>query len=193
MLAIWSLVPLPFLNPTWTSGISWFTYCWSLACRILSIAPLWALTFTVIWMQLFSILNILWHCLSVCSNSCPLSWWCYLTISSSVCSPLLPLPSIFPSTRGFSNKSIICIRWQKYWSFRFSNSPPNEYPGLISFMIYWYLPQIQHLFYWNSLFTFPLQGELLPIRLYLCILSSLIAYKTEHRLNKWTIYKDYFE
>ena len=36
MLAIWTLVPLPFLNPVWTSGSSWFTYCWSLAWRILS-------------------------------------------------------------------------------------------------------------------------------------------------------------
>ena len=40
MLAIWSLVPLPFLNPPWTSGSSWFTYCWNLACRILSITML---------------------------------------------------------------------------------------------------------------------------------------------------------
>ena len=37
MLAVWSLVPLPFLKPAWTSGSSWFTYCWSLAWRILSI------------------------------------------------------------------------------------------------------------------------------------------------------------
>ena len=36
-LEIWSLAPLSFLNPAWTSGISWFTYCWSLAWRILSI------------------------------------------------------------------------------------------------------------------------------------------------------------
>ena len=36
MLAIWSLVPLPFLKPAWTSEISWFTYCWSLPWRILS-------------------------------------------------------------------------------------------------------------------------------------------------------------
>ena len=43
MLAIWSLVPLPFLNPTWTSRPSWFTYCWSLTWRILSItcASMW--------------------------------------------------------------------------------------------------------------------------------------------------------
>ena len=40
MLAIWSLVPLPFLKPAWTSGSSWFTYCWSLAWRILSITLL---------------------------------------------------------------------------------------------------------------------------------------------------------
>ena len=40
ILAIWSLVPLPFLKPAWTSGISWFMYCWSLAWRILSITLL---------------------------------------------------------------------------------------------------------------------------------------------------------
>ena len=40
MLAIWSLVPLPFLKPVWTSGSSRFMYCWSLACRILSITLL---------------------------------------------------------------------------------------------------------------------------------------------------------
>ena len=40
MLAIWPLVPLPFLNPAWTSGSSFFTYCWSLAWRILSITLL---------------------------------------------------------------------------------------------------------------------------------------------------------
>ena len=40
MLAIWTLVPLPFLNPAWTSGSSQFMYCWSLAWRILSITLL---------------------------------------------------------------------------------------------------------------------------------------------------------
>ena len=40
MLAIWSLVPLPFLKPAWTSGSSRFTYCWSLAWRILSVTYL---------------------------------------------------------------------------------------------------------------------------------------------------------
>ena len=65
----------------------------------------------------------------VCSNSCPLSQWCHLTISS--CHPLL-LPSIFPSIRVFSSESALRIRWPKYWSFSFSISPSNEYSGLIS-------------------------------------------------------------
>ena len=51
--------------------------------------------------------------------------------------PLLLPPSIFPSIRVFSNKSVLCIRWPKYWSFSFSNSPSNEYSGLISFRMDW--------------------------------------------------------
>ena len=51
--------------------------------------------------------------------------------------PLLLLPSIFPSIRVFSNKSVLLIRWPKYWSFSFSISPFNEFSGLISFRIDW--------------------------------------------------------
>ena len=47
------------------------------------------------------------------------------------------LPSIFPSIRVFSNESVLCIRWPKYWSFSFSISPSNEYSGLIFFRIDW--------------------------------------------------------
>ena len=50
--------------------------------------------------------------------------------------PLL-LPSIFPSIRVFSNESVLCIRWPKYWNFSFSISPSNEHPGLIFFRIDW--------------------------------------------------------
>ena len=53
------------------------------------------------------------------------------------CCPLLLLPSIFPSIRVFSNDSVLCIRWPKYWSFSFSISPSNEHPGLISFRMDW--------------------------------------------------------
>ena len=51
--------------------------------------------------------------------------------------PLLFLPSNFPSIRVFSNESVLCTRWSKYWSFSFSISPSNEYSGLISFRIDW--------------------------------------------------------
>ena len=54
-----------------------------------------------------------------------------------LCHPLLLSPSIFPSIRVFSNESALCIRWPKYWSFSFSNSPSNEYSGLISFRMDW--------------------------------------------------------
>ena len=47
-----------------------------------------------------------------------------------LCRPLL-LPSIFPSIRVFSNESVLCIRWPKYWSFSFSISPSNEHPELM--------------------------------------------------------------
>ena len=49
MLAVWSLVPLPLLNPTWTSGSSWFTYCWSLAWRILSMTLLAHEMSAIVW------------------------------------------------------------------------------------------------------------------------------------------------
>ena len=55
-----------------------------------------------------------------------------------LCHPLLLLPSIFPSSRVFSNESAVCIRWPKYWRFSFSISPSNEYSGLISFRIDWF-------------------------------------------------------
>ena len=54
-----------------------------------------------------------------------------------LCRPLLLLPSISPSIRVFSNESVLCIRWPKYWSFSFSISPSNEYLGLICFRIDW--------------------------------------------------------
>ena len=55
-----------------------------------------------------------------------------------LCHPLLILPSIFPSIRVFSDESVLCIGWPKYWSFSFSISPSNEYSGLISFRMDWF-------------------------------------------------------
>ena len=54
-----------------------------------------------------------------------------------LCCPLLLPPSIFPSSSAFSNKSVLPIRWPKYWSFSFGISPSNEHSGLISFRIDW--------------------------------------------------------
>ena len=47
-------------------------------------------------------------------------------------------PSIFPSTRVFSNESALCIRWPKYWSFSFGISHSSEYSGLVSFRMDWF-------------------------------------------------------
>ena len=73
----------------------------------------------------------------ICSDSCPLSQWCYLTISSqaalfSFCFQSLP-------ASVFSSESTLHIRWPKYWSFNFSVSSSNEYAGLISFRIDWFV------------------------------------------------------
>ena len=54
-----------------------------------------------------------------------------------LCSPLLLLPSIFPSIRVFPSESALHIRWPKYWSFSFYISPSNEHSGLISFRMDW--------------------------------------------------------
>ena len=54
-----------------------------------------------------------------------------------LCHPHVLLPSIFPRIKVFSNESVLCIRWPKYWSFNFSISPSNEYSELISFRMDW--------------------------------------------------------
>ena len=71
-----------------------------------------------------------------CSNSCPSHRWCHPTISSSV----VPFFSCLQSFKisGFSSESILHIRWPKYGSFSYNNSPSNEYSGLISFRIDWF-------------------------------------------------------
>ena len=70
------------------------------------------------------------------SDSCPFSWWCNTTISSSLV-PFSSCPQSFRSIRVFSIESVLHIRWPKYWSFSFSINPSIEYSGLISFKIDW--------------------------------------------------------
>ena len=72
----------------------------------------------------------------VYSNSCPFELVMpsnHLTLRR----PHLLPPSIFPSIRVFSNKSVLHIRWPKYWTFNFTISPSNEHPGMISFRMDW--------------------------------------------------------
>ena len=72
-----------------------------------------------------------------CSDACPSSRWCHPTISSSVI-PFSCLQS-FQASGPFPMKSAVHIRWPKHWSFSFSLSPSNEYSGLISFRIDWFV------------------------------------------------------
>ena len=80
-------------------------------------------------------ISVLWV-----SQSFTIAWsllhWIDDAIQSIIlCHPLLLSPSIFPSFRVFSNESVLCIRWPKYWSFSFNISPSNAYSGLITFRI----------------------------------------------------------
>ena len=71
----------------------------------------------------------------VCSNSCSLTRWCHLIMSSSV-TPFSSCPQSFPASTVFSKELILCTRWPKCWSFSISLS--NEYSGLISFRLDWF-------------------------------------------------------
>ena len=93
---------------------------WGTSVQSLSRVWLFATPWTAVCQTSWSITT-----LGACSNSCPLSWWCHTTF----CCPLLLLPSGFPSIKVFSNESVICIRWQKYWSFSYRANSSNEYSG----------------------------------------------------------------
>ena len=80
--------------------------------------------------------------LSITNSRCLLKLMSIKSVMPSnqliLCGPLLFLPLIFPSIRGFSNESALCIRWPKYWSFSFNISASSEYSGLISFRMDWF-------------------------------------------------------
>ena len=100
---------------------------------------------SVQWLSLFRLFVTSWTAARQASLSITSSWSSLklmsiesVTLSNHLvpCHPLL-LPSVFPSIRVFSNESVLCIRWPKYWNISFSISPSNEYSGLISFRIDW--------------------------------------------------------
>ena len=79
--------------------------------------------------------------LSITNSQSLLKLMCIESVMPSnhlfLCCPLLLLPSVFPSTRVFTNESVLQIRWPKYWSFSFNISPSNDYSVLISFKMNW--------------------------------------------------------
>ena len=95
-----------------------------------------------------------------------------------LCHPLLFLPLIFPSIRVFSNESVLCIRWPKYWSFSFITSPSKEQSGLIPFRMDWFdLLAVQGtlkslLQHHNSKASILQLSSILPHLLSLCLESS---------------------
>ena len=116
----------PFL-PSKVIKLSISVVVQSLSCIRLSVTP-WiaahhaSLSFTISW----SLLKLVSIELVMPSNHLIL------------CRRLLPLSSIFPSSRVFSNESALHIRCPKYWSFSFNISPSNENSGLVSFRIDWF-------------------------------------------------------
>ena len=132
----WKSFPLHSVTPFLTV-LSWFSRLhrnlwgekclYALSVQSLSCAQLFATPWTAVRQASLSITRVY-------SNSCPLTEWCHPT---TLCHPLLHLPSIFPSIRVFSNEPVLCIKSPKYWSFSFNISLSNEYSGLISFRMDW--------------------------------------------------------
>ena len=108
------LLPCPVSSAQLLGHIQLFVTPWTEACQAsLSISNSWSL------LKLLAIESLM--------PSQHLILWC----------PFVLTPSIFPSIRVFSNKSVLHIRWPKYWSFSFNISPSNELSGLVSFRMDW--------------------------------------------------------
>ena len=130
MLAIWSLVPLPFLKPAWTSGNSQFTYCYIRYSVQFSRIRLFATPWIAACHSSLSINSRSSRRLMSIKSVMPSS-------PLILCCPLLLLPPIPPSVKVFTNESTLRMMWPKYWSFSFSIIPSKEIPGLISFRMDW--------------------------------------------------------
>ena len=134
MLAIWPLVPLPFLNPAWIleHSVSQFSRS-NMSGSLQPHEPQHArppCPSPTLWVH---------------PNPCLLSQLCHPTISSSVV-PFSSCPQSFPAS-GYFQMSQLFTFWHqvaKVWSFSFSISPSNEYSELISFRMDWLdLPAVQ--------------------------------------------------
>ena len=124
---------LLYVSGVWETGLErrtlrkcWFGSVQSLSCVWLFATPWTAARHASLSINSWSLLKFMSITLVMPSNNLIL------------CRPLLLPPSIFPSIRVFSNESLLCIRWAKYWSFSFSISPSNEHSGLILFRMDWF-------------------------------------------------------
>ena len=111
MLAIWSLVPMPFLNPTWTSGSSWFAECLSLVCRILSITLLVCEISAVFWWCEHSlVLPFLGIGMRIdLFQSCG-HWWVFQICWNIECSTLIASPfRILNSSAGIPSPPLVLL------------------------------------------------------------------------------------
>ena len=143
-IVIGTIFFISILQLLFTNTISWSPIMW-FQCHVdrLVCHQQWGtdhLGWTLVWaclgggVQLPSWVRLFVTCPSlspwICSNSCSLRRWCYLTISSSATLFSFCL-LIFPSSWVFSSESTLCIRWPRFWSFSFSISLSNEYSWLI--------------------------------------------------------------
>ena len=102
------------------------------SAQLLSHVGLFVIPWTIVAHQASLSISNLWSLLKLMSIKSVMPYNHLI-----LCHPLLLLPSIFPSIRVFSNKSVLHIRWPKILSFSFNISPSNEYSGLLSFRIDW--------------------------------------------------------
>ena len=133
-LFIWAILRHPF---TFSLSVSLFLECvscrWSICCSCLvaqsclTVTP-WTAAHEASWS--FTVSQTLFKLMSI-ESVVPSNHLIF-------CHLLFLLPLIFPSIRVFSNESVLCIRWLKYWSFNFSISPSKEYSGPISFRMDWF-------------------------------------------------------
>ena len=181
MLAIWYLVPLPFLKPAWISGSSRFTYCWSLACRILSI--------TLLACAAAAAAKLLQSCPTLCdridgsppgspvpgilqartlewvaisfSNAWKGKWkWSHSVVSDS----RDPMDWSLPPSMGFSR--------QKYWSGVPLPTPTSMWDEC-NCAVVWSFFGIAFLWDWNENWPFPVLWPLLSF-------PNLLAYWVQH-------------
>ena len=105
----------------------------------------------------------------------------------TLCRPLLLPPSIFPSIRVFSNESVLCIWWPRYWSFSYTISPSSEYSGLISFRMDWLdLLAVQGTLESSPTPQFKSINSLMLSFLYSPTLTSIHDYWKSIALTRWT-------